>query len=162
MTQASGILSSANAVEGVPLSSSNSSSCTTAGVLCPKGNLELGTPAPLDVTSLERVISVSDSNNHGHASGDGSKGPTVAPATFPPTLPASSPFSYLYQNMVEQVPRARYLGVSRGVKEIGLGEMVLFCGPSGSTLALSASEISAEKVRVEIEKSEREFAEGQS
>jgi hypothetical protein len=70
------------------------------------------------------------------------------------------PSSFLYRSMVEQVPHARFQGIQKAHPEIGLEELILFAGPSGSTMALPASQISAERVREAIEKSELEFAKG--
>jgi hypothetical protein len=147
MAQASGILSSTFVADGVPLKSHHGSDSKSIG----KTGAHEEHPMPLrsSVISLDVVHRPpADALRQGNCFG--------ASASL-----HQSPFSHLYRSMVEQVPRARYLDVSKD-SELGLGEMVLFRGPSGVTLALSASEISAERVRQEIEKSERENAEGQS
>jgi hypothetical protein len=62
----------------------------------------------------------------------------------------------LYKAMIE-LGGGKYQGVQKGMPEIGLAPLILFCGPCGSTLALSPVQVSARRVRAEIAKKEQEF-----
>jgi hypothetical protein len=61
-----------------------------------------------------------------------------------------------FQTMVE-LGGGVYRGVQQGDAKIKLTALILFDGPSKSTLALKPGDVSARRVREEIQKKEREF-----
>jgi len=65
---------------------------------------------------------------------------------------------FFYKEMVE-LGGGRYQGVQPGMSEIGLEPLILFCGPSGSTLALKPANVSADNVRRAIAEKEAEYEE---
>jgi hypothetical protein len=73
------------------------------------------------------------------------------------TVPQSH--EIFYRTLVE-LGGAVYRGVQKGDASRGLSALILFDGPSKSTLALKPEEISAERVRREVEAKESEFEKG--
>ncbi len=65
---------------------------------------------------------------------------------------------FFYREMVE-LGGGRYQGVQPGAPELGLKPLILFCGPSKSTLALRPADVSADNVRSAIAAKEAEYAE---
>lgn len=62
----------------------------------------------------------------------------------------------LYRTMIE-LGGGRFRGIQKGDAELGLSPLILFDGPSLSTLCLRPEQVSAARVRSEIAKKEAEF-----
>lgn len=62
----------------------------------------------------------------------------------------------LYQTMVE-LGGGRFQGIQRGDASLKLSALILFAGPSKTTLCLRPEQVSASRVRSEIAKKEAEF-----
>ena len=65
---------------------------------------------------------------------------------------------FFYREMVE-LGGGRYQGIQPGAPHLGLEPLILFCGPSKSTLALRPGDVSADNVRAAIAAKEAEYAE---
>ncbi len=64
---------------------------------------------------------------------------------------------FFYREMVE-LGGGHYQGVQPGAPHLGLEPLILFCGPSRSTLALRPADVSADNVRRAIAAKEEEYA----
>ncbi len=67
----------------------------------------------------------------------------------------------LFKIMIEQ-GGGRFRGIQPGDYALGLEPLVLFDGPSRSTLALKPCDVSSRRVRLEIEKKEADFRKSSS
>jgi hypothetical protein len=64
---------------------------------------------------------------------------------------------HLFKVMIE-LGGGKFRGIQPGDHNLGLEPLVLFDGPSKSTLCLKPCDVSSRRVRLEIEKKEAEFA----
>ena len=65
----------------------------------------------------------------------------------------------MHYRLLVELGGGKYQGIQPGAPALGLEPLILFCGPSKSTLALRPADVSADNVRRAIAAKEAEYAE---